>query len=302
MTVLLHIISRTVALIPLKPALKLGRGLGWVLGSIVKYRRAEVIASLKSAFPDLAHSDVRRIADEMYKQQGMNLIEMLRLSALGAEDFEGRVAVEGGEHLEGALQGGRGAIILTAHLGNWDMLGVLASQRGYRVTIITKGVKNPALNRFWSGSREQLGLKLVPAKESYRACLRALRQNHLVGFILDQNMTEEEGIFVDFFGRPACTTPGLAYMSAHSGAPVVPVFAVRRSLSDHKILVLPPLEPVREKDKDTIRTATQQYTSIIEDMIRSHPEQWIWMHRRWRTRPDQSARPKGSGIERLSLA
>lgn len=288
MTVLLQMISRAVAIMPLKPALRLGRALGWMLGRVVRYRRPEVIAALRSAFPDLAASDVRRIADEMYKQQGMNLIEMLRLSVLGVVDLQGRVVVEGGGHLEGALRGGRGAIILTAHVGNWDMLGVLANQRGYRVTIITKGVKNEALNRFWSTSRERLGLKLVPARESYRACLRALRRNHLVGFILDQNMTEREGVFVDFFGRPACTTPGLAYMSAHSGAPVVPVFSIRRSLSEHMILVLPPIEPVRDKNDENIRNATQRYTSIIEDVIRSHPEQWIWMHRRWRTRPNQN--------------
>jgi len=277
--------ARWVAGMPLERALRLGRGLGWVLGKVVRWRRWEVLHSLRRSLPELSLLRIRRICDEMYAQQGMNLVEMLRLTVLGPQDLEGRVQVKGWEYLRESLQRGRGAIILTAHLGNWDLLGILGLRHGIPVTIITKGVKNSAVDRFWQGSRRRLGINLVPARDSYRTCLRALHRNEVVGFILDQNMIREEGVFVEFFGQPACTTPGLAYMAAHSGASVVPVFTVRDSTTHHVVRLLPPLAPPADRRPETIRQATQEYTRIIEEMIRRHPEQWIWMHRRWRTRP-----------------
>lgn len=278
--------AQVAAALPLKAALGLGRSLGWMLGNVVRWRRTEAREALANAFPEQNTEWVEQVCNEMYANLGMNLIEMLRLLVRGPADLEGRVEVEGSENLELARRRDRGIIVLTAHLGNWDVLEIMAVETGLPLTVITKRIRNEGVNRVWQDSRRARGIRLVPAKESYRECLKALRRKELVGFMLDQNMIRDEGVFVEFFGRQACTTPGLAYMAAHSQAPILPVFSVRTGLGRHKIIVEPPLDPPDSRDEATILQATQQYTRIIEEVIREHPEQWIWVHRRWRTRPD----------------
>jgi KDO2-lipid IV(A) lauroyltransferase len=175
-------------------------------------------------------------------------------------------------------------VVLTAHLGNWDLMGLWAASR-YPLTIISKVIKNEAVNRFWMEKRAAAGVNIVPAHHSYRACLSALKKGGLLGFILDQNMIHTEGIFVDFFGRPACTTPGLAVLSAHAQAPIVPVFMIRQADGNHVVRMWPALPPPADRGSESIAATTQACTRLVEEIIRQHPEQWIWMHRRWRTQP-----------------
>jgi KDO2-lipid IV(A) lauroyltransferase len=118
-----------------------------------------------------------------------------------------------------------------------------------------------------------------------RACLKALKGNGLLGFILDQNRPHDQGIFVTFFNQPASTTPGLAFISAVTQAPVVPVFIHRTPDDRHHVRVLPAIEPPADRGEDSLRSATQHYTTIIEQEVRRHPDQWTWVHRRWKTRP-----------------
>jgi KDO2-lipid IV(A) lauroyltransferase len=142
-----------------------------------------------------------------------------------------------------------------------------------------------AINKFWMNARSRFGLKFVPAHNSYRQCLSALRKNEIIAFVLDQNMIDTEGIFVDFFGKKACTSPGLAYMSAQSGAAVVPVFMIRLENGRHLIKAAAPIPPPPDRKPETIHAYTQLYTKVIEDVVREYPAQWTWIHRRWRTTP-----------------
>jgi KDO2-lipid IV(A) lauroyltransferase len=212
----------------------------------------------------------------------VNQLEMLRWMGGGADELARRISVTGMEHATEALARKKGVLVLTAHIGNWDLMGLWAASQ-LPLTIISKEIKNRSLNAFWMEKRKHHGLRIVPARDSYRACLRVLKAGECLGFVLDQNMTRPNGIFVEFFGRPASTTPGLAALSAHTGAPVLPVFMVRRADGRHEVKVLPLLEPPATRKADAIAEATQRYTRIIEDVIRQHPDQWIWMHRRWRT-------------------
>lgn len=291
---LLRAAAGRVARMPLDRALALGARLGDWFGNVLRYHRRDARDALRRAFPDKPAAEVERLLAAMYEHLGMNVIESLRLAG-GREDQLDLVTVHGEEHLKAALARRRGALILTAHLGNWDLLSLIPPRRGYPLTVITKDVKHPALNAFWMSMRRSHGLRLVPVRGSYRTCLAALRRNELVGFVLDQNMIAAEGIFVDFFSRPACTTPGLAYMAAQAQAPVVPAFIVRGAGGHHDVYALPALDPPPDRHEDTIRAATQTYTRIIEDWVRRYPEQWIWIHRRWRTRPraGSSAEPSG---------
>jgi len=276
---------RLFAVLPLSSALALGRFIGWVLGSVIRRRRGYVLHTLEMCLPEKTAAERASITDGMYRNLGVNTVEIARLAGGRTSDLDARMTVEGEEHVRQALAGGKGALILTAHLGNWDLLGMYTAKRGYPLTIISKVIKNEAINDLWMRLRKEFGVKIVPAHNSYRACLKVLKQNELLGFILDTNRPRDAGIFVDFFGRPASTTPGLAFMSAQSGAPVIPAFIHREGLDRHVIRVLPALPPPPDREEASIRQATQEYTRIVEEEIRRYPEQWLWIHKRWKTQP-----------------
>ncbi len=268
-----------------------GRRLGWLLGALLRYRRAEVLATLRRCFPEKTAAECGAVADGMYANLGLTLMETLRLDELSRDWMERHVEVRGMEIVRAALEGGKGAIMLAAHLGNFQLPGLIAGFFGVSISNITKTIKPAALNAHWDRIRARFGVKSVGRRGSFRACLAVLKANEMLGFVLDQNMKRPEGIFVDFFGQPACTSPGLALLSALSGAPVIPAFTFRRPDGSHQIDLLPALAPPPDRQPETIRQATQAYTAIIEAAIRRHPEQWIWIHRRWRTRP----LPEGAG-------
>ncbi len=285
---LLRAVARRAATMPLPRALALGRGLGVLIGSGVRYRRREAAAALARCLPERTPPDRAAILSRMYRHIGMNLVESARLAGGQLDQVQNLVEFSQSTRVAEELKRGRGALILTAHFGNWDLLSVRTPMAGLPLTIISKELKNNAINSFWMDMRARLGLHIVPRRNSYRACRVVLKRNELVGFILDQNMIRTEGIFVDFFGRPACTTPGLAFMAAQAAAPVFPIFLVRDALDParHTLLVQDPLEPPPDREPATIQAATQQYTRIIEAIVRQHPDHWIWIHRRWRTQPD----------------
>ncbi|MBU4365856.1 MAG: lysophospholipid acyltransferase family protein [Verrucomicrobia bacterium] len=262
-----------------------GRVLGWLLGSGLRFRRSEVQATLQRCFPEKSPADVRVVADGMYRHLGVFLIEGLRTGHMDLAALAEEVDFSGFEKGLQILSQGHGLIVLTAHVGNFELLAMMAALKGAPLTVITKALKPKWLNDWWLETRGKFGVKMLPARDSYRYCREVLKANRILGFILDQNMKRNRGIFVDYFGRPACTSPGLALLSAQTGAPVLPVFMLREPDGRHRLHVFDPLPPPERADKEAIRQATQAYTAIIERFVRAHPDQWIWLHRRWRTQP-----------------
>ncbi len=281
---LLIILMRLFSALPLSCARRVGRGLGTLAYLAVRRHRKTNLAEMARCFPAATRAELKRRLKRVYQGMAVNYIEVFRWIGGRDAELDSQVNMRGAEHLESALARGRGVLILTAHTGNWDLLGLWASRR-VKLTIISKDLRSEGANRFWMEARARCGLNIVPAHNSYRACLSVLRRNEVLGFILDQNMTRMEGIFVEFFGKPACTTPGLAFMAAHSKAPVVPAFMIREPDGSHRIELHPPIDPPPDREPETLRAATQHYTTLIEDVIRRYPDQWIWMHRRWRTQP-----------------
>lgn len=278
-------LTASVAALPIGAALALGRGLGWIFGSVIRHHRREAIENIRLSL-GLSQREAVRLMQAVYRHQGYSVVEILRHSRSTGPELPPGVSIEGWEFFEQALAARRGVLILTAHLGSWHALCLPSVRRQRALTIIIKRIRSGWADRAWEQIRSGWDVTFVEARNSYRACLKALRNEELVGFILDQNMTRDEGIFVDFFGRPACTSPGLAYLSAQSGAPVLPVFAVRTDGGRTCVIRgLPPIPPPADRRPETIREATQTYTRIIEQAVREHPEQWIWQHRRWRTTP-----------------
>lgn len=226
------------------------RGIGWFLGSVVRYRRAIAREALSRSFPEKSPQAIRTILLRIYAHMGMKFVEMMRLPHLMTEAAAHEViAVEGADNLREAHKQGKGVVALCGHIGNWELLATVTPLWGYPLTIIARAVKNA---------------------------------------------TRQEGIFVEFFGKPACTTPGLAYMAAQVGPPIVPAFILRASdTRRHVIRTLPAIEPPREITPESVRSFTQQCTTILEQIIREHPEQWTWIHRRWRTVPWKGADRSG---------
>jgi KDO2-lipid IV(A) lauroyltransferase len=290
-------LTRFFAWLSLPRALALGRGLGWFFGSVLRHRRKDAAEALRRSFPEKTEQERNAIIDQMYQNLGMNLIEEFRLPSVTKTYLDENILWENEAYSHNVLTAGKGLLVLSAHLGNFDLLCTFAPKFNFPTTVITKSIKNAALNKFWMDARSRFGLKFVPAHNSYRQCLSALRKNEIVAFVLDQNMIDTEGVFVDFFGKKACTSPGLAYMSAQSGAAVVPVFMIRLDNGRHLIKAFPAIPPPPDRKPETIHAFTQLYTKIIEDVIREYPDQWTWIHRRWKTTPKAAVTIPSSGAQ-----
>ncbi|NLB54835.1 MAG: lysophospholipid acyltransferase family protein, partial [Lentisphaerae bacterium] len=191
-----------------------GKMVGWVLGSVIRYRRREVLETLRISLPEKSPDELNVILNGMYKNLGINVVEWMILPRIDADYLENRMVVENREFADEALQNKNGSILLTAHTGNFLMMCIFAGLEKIPLHLITKTIKPKWIHDKWVSTFNKLGIKFLPRRNSYRDCRKVLKKGEALGFILDQNMKRNEGIFVDFFGRPACTSPGLAFLSA----------------------------------------------------------------------------------------
>ncbi|MBI5491480.1 MAG: lysophospholipid acyltransferase family protein [Deltaproteobacteria bacterium] len=264
----------------------LSRGLGYLAYSMDKKRRRIVKENLDRAFGDkLDAAEKCRIAKEVYKNLAVMLIEFLRIPWLKKDRIDRFVTCEGLDHLEAALERKKGVILLTGHFGNWELLATYFGLIGYPLDPVIRELDNPGVDGFVSWVRTSTSNKMIPKNRSMRKILKRLSENGIVTILLDQNVALVEGVFVDFFGTPACTNKGPALIAAASGAAVVPAFIVREGRR-HRLIINEPIETIDtgDREKDVVEN-TRRMTKVIEDMARAHPEQWFWVHRRWKTRP-----------------
>jgi len=281
--VLLTGLLKLISWLPLPVVRGLGHLVGFVFGHVIRHHRSKAFEALARSMPELGKKERKRIINTMYQLQGINGVEMVWYSMRGLETVAKDVEIEGLENLRQALDRGKGMLGLTAHIGNFELMPMATAARGFNVSVIVKRIKNKTVNYVIGELRAHERLAFFSAKNAYRDCLKALRRNEVVGMIIDQNMTRDNGIFVDFFGKQASTSPGLAYMAAQSQAPVVPSFIYRQPNGRHTLKFFPLIEPPEARTPEAIHAATQLYTTVIEDAVREAPEQWIWMHRRWKT-------------------
>jgi KDO2-lipid IV(A) lauroyltransferase len=263
-----------------------GRSLGKILHFTLWKRRRLALENIQLAYgSELDRSEARRIVSDSYEHLGMNLVEFFRLPTLEHGELLDRVDMEGQEILDNALDQGKGVLLLSAHLGNWDYLSASIAMNGYSVALITKISRSAALNDIWMGYREKTGVTMLMGRGTMKESLKQLKRGGIVGFVLDQNARRREGVFVPFFGRPACTLSSLAILSRRTGTPVIPVHTFRSKIG-HKVVFEPPIQTDNIEDQDLdILERTAAYTRWTEKVIREHPDQWTWLHDRWKTKP-----------------
>jgi KDO2-lipid IV(A) lauroyltransferase len=280
---ILNALLKLVSIMPLPMVRGLGYVIGFVFGNVLRHHRTDALEALERSMPELSPRECKRIINTMYHLQGVNFAELIWYSTKDQSVLLDAVEVENEHYITEALSRGKGVLALTAHFGNFELLMMEAGALGYKMTVIVKPIKNPAVQDVMTKLRDREGLTFLGRNNAYRDCLKTLRRKEFVGMIMDQNMTRDSGIFVDFFGKPACTSPGLAYMAAQSKAPVLPVFMQRKKDGRYLLEVQPPIDPPTDRTPEAILEATQLYTKVLEDAIRKDPKQWIWMHRRWKT-------------------
>ena len=210
----------------------------------------------------------------------------MQLPRMSPETLHQLVTFEGREHIDKALAQGRGAIILTAHFGNWELLGASLLAHGYTIRGITRQLRSKRLEAIVSSYREKVGWQGIDRDRAVREVLRCLNRNELIAILADVD-THTRGIFVDFFGKPAYTPYSPVAFALKTGAAILPTFIVRQPDNSHRAIIEAPLplQQSGEKEEDLL-VNTQQFTKVIESYIRRYPEQWIWMHERWKTQPE----------------
>jgi KDO2-lipid IV(A) lauroyltransferase len=272
--------------LPSVVGLAAGRRLGDLLWWALPRRRAVALDNLQRVFGgERPPAEIRRLGRRSFQHVGMNLIEACRYLLRPTHVMLSRVRVEGLQHFQAAAAHGRGVFILTAHFGNWELLAAAHGLAGVPLSIVTRPLDHPVLEDLASRFRRRSGAELIVKRQAVREVLSALRRQRMVGILLDQNATRAEGVFVPFFGSPASTSKGLALLALRTGAPVVPIFLRREPDGRHCMDVSAALLPPADGE---ITTYTSMFNRAIEAAIRRAPEQWLWMHDRWRTRPRET--------------
>lgn len=276
-------------LIPRPLALRVGAWLGDLLYLVHRRGRRVALLNLARAFPDRSPDQHRAILRESIRNLGRVAAEVCHFGSLTPENIADYVTIDDRAAWDAlfATAAARGVVVVTGHFGNFELLAYAHGLLGRPITLVHRPMNNALVDRAITDLRAAAGTVSLPKKSAAKAALRALHRHQVVAIPADQNQTRRYGVFVDFFGLPACTTPGPARLAMLSGAAVLPVFLLREGSSGrHRVLVLPEIPLVRSGDRDAdVIANTQRCTAVIEELLRRYPEQWIWFHKRWNTRP-----------------
>ncbi|MCX7977718.1 MAG: lysophospholipid acyltransferase family protein [Bdellovibrionaceae bacterium] len=285
---LVDLLCKVWSLLPRRLVRALGVFLGILWFDVLRIRRKVMLDNLDIAFPDLDPGKKKQIARTSLYRFGSNFSEFFTLPSLDQKWIESHLVVEGKENLEAARAQGKGVYLLGMHLGNGDLTASLISMLGYPIHIITKFFKNKAFNDMWFHIRGAQGVKFIEphGEKTPFQILRAIREKEFVAFVLDQYMGPPYGIETSFFGRKTGTAMGLALFFLKTGSPVVPVYSYEGSDNKMHIVFLPALDlealvDTQDRGK-TILSLTQKFCDTIEECVRRHPEEWLWVHRRWK--------------------
>ncbi len=265
-----------------------GRAIGQLFYVLAGGRRRTALSNLELAFPELPERERRRIARRSFRGFGDAVLSTLASARLSADQLEERWVIDGWENFERVAERGKGLILLSAHLGTWEVSAYPAPLRGYPIHAIGRPPDNPHLLEEMKAIRCRFGNTMITKKGAARVMLRILRDGGAVGILIDQRAKPNEGELFPFFGHPARTSTLVARMSMKTGAAVVPIFSWRRDDGRWQICYREGIEPdsvSADCQQLQCQLLTKRYLEITEQEIRKRPHHWMWMHDRWRLRP-----------------
>jgi Kdo2-lipid IVA lauroyltransferase/acyltransferase len=273
--------------LPWRAALAVGAGIGRLAHLVQPRRRRRAREGLERALGDrLKPAEIRRLEREVFIGLGRNLAELAWVAA-DPSRVDRVVGMEGVEHLRAALDAGRGVVLITGHLGSWELMAAAIVRHGFPLSVIAREANDGKVNELLVGLRARFGVRtlLRGSAGAARGILRTLRSGEVLGCLIDQDI-KAEGVFVEFFGRPAFTPSGPAALALRGNAPVVVGATWRLPDGTHRVRFDPPWRLDRGADPEAdIARHTASLTRWLEERIREHPAQWVWIHRRWRRQP-----------------
>ncbi len=262
-------------------------GIAWILAFVffdmIRIRRKVILSNIAIAYPNLNMRERIRIGRASMMSQGQILIEYFLMMVYKPVWFKSYFSFEGLEHLDEAYRQGRGVFLLTLHIGNGDFACMGLAQKGYKVNLITKKAKQGWLNDVWFGMRTKHGTQLIAHEKSNAEILKALKRNEAVIWVMDQYMGPPSGVKTTFFGKETGTARGMAIFEERTRVPVIPCYNFRRPDGRFHLVVEKPL-PFEEKEnhESTVLHLTQTYNDKLQEYVQKSPEQWMWIHRRWK--------------------
>jgi Kdo2-lipid IVA lauroyltransferase/acyltransferase len=261
--------------LPLGISYRIGYAVASFLDLLLPKLRRVAACNLAMAFPELSVAERRRMIRGVFRTVARVLVALARFPSID------RISYEGLENYQAAKQHGRGVLIATAHLGNWELSAFAHALMTEPMNVMVRPLDNPLVDRLVESRRMLSGNRLIFKKDAARTVLKALKNNEAVGILIDQNTTPAEGVFINFFGKQACAGTAFAKFAYHSRAPVIPGFAIWNEKTRRYVIHFLPAVPIT----GDIAADTQRIHAILEEAIRKYPDQWMWIHRRWKTRP-----------------
>ena len=281
------LIVKVLGLLPRPLARACGSPLAQAIYLLHRRLRRVGMRNLELAFPEKSVGDRRKIVRGVFTSLGRQLAEFCRLPKYTVANISETVIYDSFENFDSAERRGKGVLFVTAHLGGWELGSFAHSLHGHPLKIVVRPLDNPYLDRLVDRYRTLHGNSTFGKQDFARGLLEAMKHGETVGILMDQNMTPPQGVFVPFFGIAACTASGLARVAMRTDAAVVPGFTVWDSaIGKYRVHFEPAIPLVRTGDDEADTVAnTAQFTRVIEEFVRRYPDQWLWVHRRWKTRP-----------------
>jgi KDO2-lipid IV(A) lauroyltransferase len=281
------LILKGLGLLPRPVARSLAAAVARILYALLPKLQKTAEVNLRIAFPDWSGAQRKTVIRGMIRNLGWMAAEFARLPKLTKENIEKVVILDGHENFLEGHRRGKGVLYLTGHVGAWELSSFSHALYGYPLHYMARRIDNKRIDALVNGYRCLSGDRPIFKNESARVMLKVLKEAGTVGILADQNTMPEEAVFVDFFGKPASTTTGIARVALHTDAAVVPCYAVwDANLRKYRLRFERPVELIRTGDSERdVLENTQKFTKVIEEIIRKYPEQWVWIHGRWNTRP-----------------
>ena len=300
LVVAIKVLLVVIRILPRKVSMLLATGLGTLAFWIIREERLKTISNLTIAYgEEKTANEIAAMAKEVWVNLGKSGVEFaIKMGQEDPDEFFKDLEVTGNEHLQEAIRNGKGGLALISHMGCWEGTAMGIPMLGATAYAIGKRLSNEKLNKLLFESRGKKGVPTLARGSSYKTILRVLAENNIVGILIDQD-TEVRGVFVDFYGKPAYTPIGAAMLAMDSGAPVLPVFYIKKPDDNYMFIIEKeiPLAMTGNRRQD-MEENTRRFHAVIEKYIKQYPTQWVWMHNRWKTTPEmveERLKAKGKG-------